>query len=397
MVGGGNNTASGAMDFTANNVANLAAPTSSRPVRQHPGQRLGVRRRVQRDHHRWGRSAERLLRPGRPGRPWRRSAGRGDTRGGADCAHGASGAGSAASQRPPAIGYATSTTVTEWIGTGTTTTSGRRLRTPDVAKDVGIIGALSARTRDHRARSLPGGTTFIFKKLYMATSLQPDPDRNVKVSATFLRVDGTITDQQHHRHGGHRHVLGAVYVGGTGASSVAGKVTISGATPSFYTGGRPHAQQHRHERRAALRATATSTCPATRRSLSRTPSTRAALSRSTTRRRPSADKFGSVYVNGTAATSASGTVTLEAGSSFYTGGPLTLSNTATYAGQLYARATSPCLAMRPCLVAIRRPQPRCPPPTLAATSRSAGRRRACSTAWGPSTWSATSTFRGWRP
>jgi hypothetical protein len=224
------------------------------------------------------------------------------------------------------------------------TRSGTTPYTYTFANDIVIGGTLALKNSGTAPGVFPAGTTFVFQKVYMAAYNLTLTD-NIKVSAKSLRVGGTLTINNVTTTQVTDSFTGPVYVAGTGASSVAGKVTISGPT-SFYTAG-------------ALTLSNTSTTvgqlfalgnlslsgnsPVT---VTGSAYTGGLLSISGATSAIT-DQFGSVYVagTGTGGSSVAGTVTLNATSWLYAAGALTLSNTATnigvvttlpYPGLLYA-------------------------------------------------------------
>ena len=197
-----------------------------------------------------------------------------------------------------------------------------------------LVTPVDVSTTDYKVKgdlTLSRGTatakrTFKFRKLYVTGNLTLTGPVEV-TCADFLRVDGTITIKN--TTANTTPVVdtftGPVYVAGTSASSVAGNVTVS-ALSSFYTRGE-----------LTLSNTTTSTpllytngalkltgnAPVTAASVYSGGALTISGATSTI-----SDQFGSVYVAGSGASSVSGTVTLNATSSLYSAGDLTMGNTA---------------------------------------------------------------------
>ena len=152
----------------------------------------------------------------------------------------------------------------------------------------------------------------------------------------FLRVGGTITFNNATATAITDTISGAVYVGGTGASSVAGKVTFNVGS-SFYTNNTAGALTLSNTATSAAQLYAKGNLVLSGNAAVTVASSAYAGGTLTISGATSAitDQFGSVFVAGTGASGVSGTVTLNAASSVYATGPLTLSNTATTAAPLY--------------------------------------------------------------
>ena len=330
MVGGGMSTASGARDFTANSVANLAAPTSTvqsvniqangsvSPTGKFNGTISGGIGLLS-DYFDQAAQADLCD-----------EAQVGETHAAAPTAPTA----------PPAPTPTPSTTLSSTditnIQNSSTTTAYTTYQNTS-AKTAASTNITISRTT---------ARTLYFKDLYVRGNLSITGPVTLVVTG-FLRVDGTLALNNTTATAVTDTFSGPVYVGSTSASSVAGKVTFSGA-PSFYTAGAltlsntfTSVGQLYANGNLALSGNAPVTATSSVYS-GGTLTVSGATSAIT-------DQFGSLYVAGTGTSAVSGTVTLNATSSIYAAGPLALSNTLTTTGLFYAAAayssTTPALSI----------------------------------------------------
>jgi hypothetical protein len=214
MAGGGNSTASGARDFTANSSANLAAPTSSVQ---------SVNIQVNGAVSPTGRFSGTLI-------------------GGvgllSDYFDQAAQADLGDEAQAGEVAAAAPTAPSSWASSGTTMTSAVRNTLQDTSSttaytaltDLTVPTSLGDLTLSRGTNTT--GRTFTFKKLYVAGNLTLTGP--VTVIATSLYVGGTITINNATTTPV-TDTLGPVYVAGASASSVSGRVTLN--TSSFRTGG----------------------------------------------------------------------------------------------------------------------------------------------------------------